>query len=336
MKAVRFHQTGPADVLKVEEVPDPVPGPGELLVTVRAAALNRMDIFLRSGASTMPGFTLPHTGGFDLAGDVAAVGPGGDPARVGKPVVIKAKVTGPASRGRLDIIGISRPGGFAEKVLVPESSAVPKPAALSYEEAAAYPCVYLTAYYGLVLTAGVRPGENVLVLGGSSGAGAAAIQVAKLAGASVIATVSSAEKADKCRRLAGADATVNYRTGDVPAAVRDFTGGRGADVVFDPVWGTTVAATLDCLNYGARWIVIGMVGGPTAEISAAKVLFREVTIRGVVEFFAADDQFHACLSLADAGRLRPIIDRVWPLAQLADAHRQMESGAFFGKIVVRP
>lgn len=252
MRAVRFHQAGPPDVLKVETLPDPKPGPGEAVVKVRAAALNRLDVFLRSGASVMPGFSMPHTGGFDIAGDVAAVGPGVDSNRVGEAVVIKARVTGPAARGRLDIIGIARPGGFADSVLVPDSALMPKPQGFSYEEAAAYPCVYLTAYYGLVAAARLKPGETVLVHAGGSGAGAAAIQMAKLAGAAVITTVGSDEKAEQAQRRAGADRAVNYQRDDLVSAVGEFTGGRGVDVVFDPVWGSSVSKTIECLSQRGR------------------------------------------------------------------------------------
>jgi len=335
VKAARFHNTGPADVLRMEEVPTPKPGLGEFLVNVRAAALNRMDVFLRSGATSMPGLTLPHTGGFDISGDIAAVGPDVDSKQVGKPIVVKARITGPTAKGRLDIIGISRPGGFAEYVLIPASAAVGKPERYSYEEAAAYPCVYLTAYYGLILRAALKPGETVLVQGGSSGAGVAAIQVAKLAGASVITTASNPQKAEKAKAI-GADRVVNYRTEDLVAAVNDFTHNRGVDVVFDPVWGTSAPKTLDCFNYGGRWIVLGMVGGLNSDINVAKIMFKEVTIRGIIEFFATDDDFAGAMNLAHQDLIRPVIDKVWPLEKIADAHRQMESGDFFGKIVVKP
>lgn len=335
MKAVRYHKTGMPDVLQVETLPDPQPGPGELVIKVRAAALNRLDVFLRSGQSVMPGFSLPHTGGFDVSGDIAAVGPGVDPKRVGQPVVLKARVADATSKGRLDIIGIARPGGFAEYVLAPATAVVPKPTSYSYEEAAAFPCVYLTAYYGLVLAARLKPGETVLVHAGGSGAGVAAIQVARLCGASVITTVGSAAKAEKARKL-GADVAVNYHTDDLVAGVKDFTGGRGVDVVFDPVWGTSAARTIECINLRGRWIVLGMVGGLTAEVNVAKILFKEVTLRGIVEFYATDDEFAGAMSLAYQNKLRPVVDKVWPLEKLADAQRQMESGDFFGKIVVKP
>lgn len=336
MKAARFHKTGSPEVIQIEETVRPDPGPGEVVVKVRAAALNRMDVFLRSGQITMPGFSLPHTGGFDIAGDIDAVGPGVDPKRRGEPVVIKARITGPTARGRLDIIGIARPGGLAEYVLAPSSATLPKPANYSYEEAAAFPCVYLTAWCGLVLRAALKPGETVLIHAGGGGAGVAAIQVAKLAGASVITTVSNPAKAAKARSLAGADHVINYRSEDLVSAVMDLTKGRGVDVVFDPVWGKTAAKTIDCFNYGGRWIVLGMVDGPTADITAAKFMFREVAIHGIVEFYATDEVFSAAMNLAYQDRLRPIIDKVWPLEKTADAHRQMESGEFFGKIVVKP
>lgn len=336
MKAARFHQTGSPDVIKLEDIATPVPGPGEVVIKVRAVALNRMDAFLRGGLITMPGFSLPHTGGFDISGDVYEIGVGVDPKRKGEPVLVKARITGPTARGRLDIIGISRPGGLAEFVLAPAAAAISKPAHYSYEEAAAFPCVYLTAWCGLVLRAALKPGETVLVHAGGGGAGAAAIQVAKLAGATVITTVSNPAKAEKARSLLGADRVINYRQEDLVAAVMDFTKGRGVDVVFDPVWGKTASKTIDCFNYGGRWIVLGMVDGPTSEITAAKFMFKEVAIHGIVEFYATDETFAGAMNLAYQNRLRPIIDKVWPLEKTADAHRQMESGDFFGKIVVKP
>lgn len=336
MKAARYHVTGDPDVIKLEDVPDPAPGPGEAVVRVRAAAINRLDVFLRAGASTMPGFTLPHVGGFDTAGEVIEIGEGVDRAWVGKAVVLDARVTGPAAKGRLDIIGIARPGGFAEKVVAPAHCLRPKPAFYSFEEAAAFGCVYLTAYRGLVHYAAVRPGEVVLVHGGGGGAGTAAIHVAKAMGATVIATAGSDEKCSRLREIVGADHIVNYKTQDFVAVVKDVTGGRGADVIFDPVWGSASARGIDAAAMGARWIVIGMVGGLDAGIRVSNLLFREVRIQGVVEFYADADQIDKAWAMALRGVVRPIIARAWPLAQLADAHRQMEKGDFVGKIVVTP
>lgn len=336
MRAARFHETGTPEVIRIEDIPAPTPSAGEVVIKVKAVALNRMDAFLRGGLVNMPGFSLPHTGGFDISGDIHEIGPGVDAKRRGEAVVVKARVTGPTARGRLDIIGISRPGGLAEFVLAPVTAAIPKPPTYSYEEAAAFPCVYLTAWCGLVLRAALKPGETVLVHGGGGGAGVAAIQVAKLAGAKVITTVSNPAKAEKAKSLLGADRVINYRNEDLVAAVMDFTKGRGVDVVYDPVWGKTAAKTSDCFNYGGRWIVLGMVDGPTAELTAAKIMFREVTIHGIVEFYAPDESFAGAINLAYQDRLRPIIDRVWPVEKTADAHRQMESGDFFGKIIVKP
>jgi NADPH:quinone reductase-like Zn-dependent oxidoreductase len=336
MKAARYHQTGKPDVIRLEDVPDPVPQTGEVLLKVRAAALNRLDVFLRSGASTMPGFTLPHIGGFDIAGEVAAVGPGVDPKRVGEACVVNARVTGPAARGRLDIIGIARPGGFAELVVVPAQCLAPMPADYSWEEAAAFGCVYLTAWYGLVIHAQVRPGETVLVHAAGSGAGSAAIQVARATGATVICTAGSDEKCAKARELLQADHVINYRRQDVAKSVRELTGGRGVDVAYDPIWGETAPATMECLALRGRWIVLGMVGGQMGQIEAAKLLFREITIRGIVEFYSDEAQIAGAWNLAHRGLVRPIIARTWPLAELDQAHAQMERGDVFGKIVVKP
>ncbi len=336
MKAVQYHETGGIEVLRCEDVPDPEPGPGEVLLRVKAAALNRLDVFLRSGATTMPGFTLPHIGGFDIAGEVVAVGPDVEAALVGRAVAVKARVTGPEAQGPLDIIGISRPGGFAEFVTVPAAGLVRIPEGFSFEEAAAFGCVYITAYSGLVLRAAMKPGEVVLVHAAGSGAGTAAIQVAKAAGATVITTAGSDVKCAKAKELLGADHAVNYRTEDFTAVVKAVTDGRGADVVFDPVWGETAARTLDCMAYGGRWIVMGMMDGLAATIDAAKLMFQEVTLRGIVEFHANDAEIEGTWSMARRGLVRPIISGSWPLAQLAEAQRQMEQGDFFGKIVVVP
>ncbi len=336
MKAVRFHQTGPVDVLEYEDVPDPQPGAGEVVVRVRAAALNRLDVFLRGGAAPMPGFKMPHIGGFDIAGEVLRVGPDVPESRVGEAVVIHPRVIGPQARGPLDIIGTSRPGGFAEQVLAPAHCLLPKPKGYSFEEAAAFGCVFLTAYYGLAVQAGLRPAEVVLVHAGGSGAGSAAIQVAKAAGATVVTTAGSDEKCEKARTLLGADHAVNYRTQDFRAVVKDVTCGRGVDVAFDPVWGETAPKTLEALARRGRWIVLGMIGGLRASIDVAKLMFQEITVRGLIEFYAEQHEVEAAWAMAHRGLVRPIIDRVWPLKELAAAQRQMEDGACFGKIVVTP
>jgi len=336
MKAVRFHQTGSVETLKYEDVSNPVPAEGEVLVRMKAAAINRMDIFLRSGEANMPGFKMPHTGGFDIAGEVAAVGPGVASDLIGKPVVVKARVTGPKARGSLDIIGIARPGGFAELVAVPAHCVAPKPAGYSFEEAAAFGCVYLTAFYGLCWIANVKPGETVLVHAAGSGAGSAAIQVAKSCGAVVITTAGSDEKCATAQSLLKADHAVNYRKHDFREVVRNVTGGRGVDVVFDPVWGDTAAKTSDAIARYGRWIVLGMVGGRSATLEAAKLMFNEVTLRGIVEFYSDDRIIDAAWAMAHQGLVRPIINRVWKLGELAAAQRQMEEGNFFGKIVVTP
>jgi NADPH:quinone reductase-like Zn-dependent oxidoreductase len=336
MKAARYHQTGPPDVVRLEDVPDPLPQAGEVLLRVKAAAVNRLDVFLRSGATTMPGWAMPHIGGFDMAGVVEAVGPGGDAKHVGRECVVNARVTGPAARGKLDIIGIARPGGFAEKVAVPVQCLAPKPRHYTWEEAGAFGCVYLTAYYGLILHARVKPGEVVLVHAAGSGAGTAAIQVAKAAGATVITTAGSDEKCAMARDLLKADHAVNYKTTDFAKAVQNITGGRGVDVCFDPVWGESAVKTQEALGFRSRWIVLGMVGGQHASLEAAKLLFKEITLRGIVEFYSDETEIAGAWSLAHKGLVKPIVAKAWPLAQTAEAHRLMESGDFFGKIVVVP
>lgn len=336
MKAARFHKTGPADVIQIDDVVDPIAAEGEVIVRVKAAALNRMDLFLRAGATRMPGFSLPHTGGFDIAGIVEKVGPGVSAVLIGQEVVVKPRITGPKARGSLDIIGTARPGGFAELVVAPAHCIAPKPKSYSFEEAAAFGCVYLTAYYGLCMIALLKPGETILVHAAGSGAGSAAIQVAKSCGATVITTAGSDEKCAKAKSQLGADFVVNYKKADFRETVREVTDGRGVDVVFDPVWGETATKTIESVARYGRWIVLGMVGGTHASIEAAKLLFQEITLRGIVEFYSDDRIIDGAWSLAHRGLVRPIVDKVWPLADLAMAHKQMEEGGFFGKIVVRP
>ncbi|HVP10027.1 MAG TPA: zinc-binding dehydrogenase [Phycisphaerae bacterium] len=317
-------------------MPDPKPAVGEVLLRVKAAALNHLDLFLRSGASTMPGFKLPHIGGFDVAGEIRAVGPGVDPKRVGEAVVVASRVTGPQATSKLDMIGTARPGGYAELVAAPVQCLAPKPTNYSWEEAAAFGCVYLTAYCGLTVKAAVKPGEVVLVHAGGSGAGSAAVQVAKAAGATVITTVGSDEKCVKAKELLRADYAVNYKTQDFREVVKDVTCGRGVDVVFDPVWGETAVKTLESLGFRSRWIVLGMVGGLKCLIDVSKLMFKEVSLLGLVEFYADEAQTAGAWAMAHRGIVRPIIAKTWPLAQLAEAQKQMERGDFFGKIVVVP
>ena len=284
------------------------------------------------GTTPSPGPAPPVTEPGAVGGAGADAGPGG----VGWAVLAKARVTGPRWTGRLDIIELAPPGGFAERVAVPAPCGVATPAIYSFEEAAAFGCVYLTAWYGLIDRAVLRPGEVVLVHAGGGGAGTAAIQLAKAAGATVVTTVGSDEKCVMARERLGADHVVNYHRDDLLQVVRDVTGGRGVDVVFDPVWGNSAPQTLDALASRGRWIVLGMVGGLHASLDASKILFREITLRGIVEFFADDAQFDGVLNLARQGLVRPLIARSWPLAQLADAQRQMEEARAFGKIAVPP
>jgi NADPH:quinone reductase-like Zn-dependent oxidoreductase len=332
MKVVRFHQMGGPEVLQLEELPDPIPGSGEVLLKVRAAGLNRLDVFLRMGFQ-FPEFSLPHIGGFDFAGEVAALGPGCRSAKVGGAVMAKCRLYDATQPQRLVLLGINRPGAFAEYVVLPEANCYPKPSEYSFEEAAAFPCVYITASQGLLTKANMRAGEVVLVHGASGGAGMAAVQVAKLAGAMVIATAGSDAKLARVREL-GADAAVNYRTQDVAAEVHKLTDGRGADVIYDPIWAATYETNVRAAGFRARWIVLGMVGGVKATAHPWVLMEKEITLHGLVEFYATNEEVDRAYRLSRY--VRPVIDRVWPLEQLADAHRQMESGDFFGKIVVRP
>lgn len=342
MRAVRFHQHGGPDVLTYEDAPDPVPGPGQVLVRVRACAMNHLDIHVRRG---IPGMAvpLPHTLGSDVAGEVAAVGPGVADCKPGDAVVVNPGVSCGRCEAclsgednlcrRYSILGEHIAGGYADLVAVPEANILPKPARLSFSDAAAVPLVFLTAWDLLVAGARVRPSDTVLVWGAGSGVGSAAIQIAKVFDARVIAIAGADWKLERARAL-GADETINHATHAVADEVRRLTGRRGVDVVVEHVGQATWETSLRALARGGRLVTCGSTSGFAAQTDLRFVFSRRLMIRGT--FMGSKGTMPEILRLVEAGRLRPVVHNVRPLRDARSAHETMERREQFGKLVLEP
>jgi NADPH:quinone reductase-like Zn-dependent oxidoreductase len=339
MRAVRFHRHGGPEVLVVEDVPQPQPGPGEARVAVRAVALNHLDVWVRRGLPMR--IEMPHVGGTDLSGEVAALGPDVSGVRIGDRVVAYpllgygktplAELGGPP-RETAWILGEQTNGACCEEVVLPAANLLPMPDRLSFEEAAAIPVVFTTAWRMLAGRAALREGESVLVQGAGSGVGSAAIQIAKLLGARVIAATSTADKAAAARAL-GADEVVDYRRERVAERVLALTGKRGVDVVFEHVGGAAFEASLRAAAYGGRIVTCGATAGRDAKTNLALVFAKELSILGST--LGSLDDLRAVLGHVAAGRLRPVVDRVLPLEECRRGHELLEAGDHFGKIVLR-
>ena len=316
MKAVRIHEDGGPDVLRYEDAPDPEPGPDDVLIRLRAASLNRLDLWVRRGLPSVPKPRIlgADGAGLDDSGGRVVINPGiehGD---------------------RITVIGEHTDGTHAELIAVPASNVYPIPDGVSFEAAAAFPLVFETVYRMLVTRAGLREGEWVLVWGAGSGIGSASVVIAKALGARVIATSSSDAKLELARGL-GADAIVNHGSGDVVEAVKAATGGPGADVVVEHVGEATWEMSLQAVRAHGRIAVCGATSGPNPKASLHRVWWKQLTILGSTMGTKAD--FEGAYELVASGRARPVIDSVFPLAEACAAHERMESGEHFGKIVLR-
>lgn len=343
MRAIVFRRHGGLDVLEEAEVPTPEPGPGEVRVRVRAVALNHLDIWVREGLPSLK-LPLPHVLGSDVAGVVDAVGDKVEGVRVGAEVMVQPGLSCMHCEACLSghdndcpsyrIIGEHVWGGYAEYVVVPASNLVPKPANLSFEEAAAIPLVFLTAWEMLVRKARVRPGDHVLVQAAGSGVSSAAIQIAKLHGAEVIASASTDEKLAKAREL-GADHTVNYVEKDLVAEVRRIVApSKGVEVVVDHVGEATWDASVRCLANGGRLVTCGATTGYDVRVDLRHLFYRRLELLGST--MGSKGALHRIARLVELGQLRPVIDRVLPLDQAREAHRLLEERKAFGKVVLTP
>ena len=322
MKAVRIHEDGGPEVLRYENAPDPEPGPGEVLVQLRAASLNHLDVWLRKGLPSVP---KPRILGADGAGTVAALGPGVDGLVEGDVVLLN-----PGLDDGTRIVGEHMDGTHAELIAVPAEYLHPVPEGLSLEEAAAFPLVFATAYRMLATRAGLRDGEWVLVWGIGAGVATAALAIAKALGAHVVATSTRPEKLERALEL-GADAAV-ASDGDVVAEVRELTNGRGADVVVEHVGEATWKTSLQVVRKEGRVVVCGATSGPNPPANLHRVFWKQLSILGSTMGTRAD--FAAVYDLVASGRARPVVDRVFSLEEAAAAHEHLERGDQVGKIVL--
>jgi NADPH:quinone reductase-like Zn-dependent oxidoreductase len=326
VQAVRIHEDGGPDVLVLEEAPDPVAGPGEVLVRLRASALNHLDVWIRKGLPSVP---KPRILGADGAGVVEALGEGVSGFAEGDRVVLNPGVE--AQDGTIHVIGEHGDGTNAELIAVPATNVHPIPDGLSFEEAAAFPLVFETAYRMLVTRAGLREGEWVFAWGIGSGVSTASLAIAKALGARVIVTSSSDAKLERAREL-GADVTVNHASDDVKAAVKEATDGRGADVVVEHVGEATWRTSLDVAAREGRVTVCGATTGPNPPAALHRIWWKQLSILGSTMGTNAD--FAGAYDLVASGRARPVVDEILPLAEIRAAHERLEAGEQLGKIVL--
>ena len=342
MKAVLFEEHGDRSVIDYGEVPDPEPGDDEVLVDVKAGALNHLDVWTRGG---LPGIDLemPHVPGSDGAGEVVEVGEDVTRFSPGDRVALTAGVWcgdcefcrhGEESMCvRFHIIGEHTPGVHSELAAIPERNLVPVPEGVDWETAAAAPLVFQTAWRMLIDRAEVREGETVLVLGASGGVGHAAVQIADHAGADVIATASTEEKREYAREI-GADETVDYTEVDFSEAVRELTDGRGVDVVVDHIGGETWGKSIKSLRKGGRLVTCGATGGFNPETDVRRLFWNQLELIGST--MATPGQVDDVLELVWDGTLEPRIRDVLPMSETARAHEMIEEREGFGKVVVVP
>jgi NADPH:quinone reductase-like Zn-dependent oxidoreductase len=317
MRAVRIHEDGGPEVLRYEEAPDPEPREGEVLVELRAASLNHLDVWVRRGLPSVP---KPRILGADGAGIRADTG---------ERVVINPGLE--HGDGRITVVGEHRDGTHAELVAVPAESVYAIPDELSFEEAAAFPLVFETAYRMLVTKAGLREGEWVLVWGVGGGVATAALAIAKALGARVLATSSSDAKLEQATIL-GADAVVNHASGNVREAAKAATGGVGVDVVVEHVGEATWATSLAVARAGGRIAVCGATTGPNPPANLHRIWWKQLVVYGST--MGTREDFEGAFELVKSGRARPVIDAVLPLSEIRAAHERLEGGEQMGKIVL--
>lgn len=341
MKAVRFHTHGGPEVLKMEEIPDPRIAQNQVLVRIKACALNHLDLWLRKG---LPGVKvpLPHIPGCDIAGEVAAVGELCTRVRVGEKVIISpgrsCMQCASCLTGRDNLCasyqifgGYGLDGGYAELIAVPEVNVLPLPKGLDLVQAAAFPLTFLTAWNMLVTLGNVQPGQTVLVMGAASGVGVAAIQIAKLFGATVIAAAGTDEKLVKTKAL-GADHGINYRKHAIAQEIKQITGRRGVDIIFEHVGGETWKDLIPIMASGGTLVTCGATAGPVAETDIRYLFMRQIRIQGA--YMGSKANLLTMLPLVEAGKLKPVVDQVLPLSEAPQAHQILEERRQVGKVVL--
>jgi NADPH:quinone reductase-like Zn-dependent oxidoreductase len=340
MKAVRIHQFGGPEVLSYEDVPDPRPRKDQVLVRVRACALNHLDVWVRKG---LLGVKLPHILGSDVAGEVVEAGEYISGFAPGQRVLlapmhycghcVKCVADRQNQCREFTALGNAVDGGNCELIAVPAANVIPIPDALEFNRAASVPLVFLTAWHMLVGRAGIRPGQTVLVLGGSSGVGIAAIQIAKMFHCRVITTAGDETKLEKARGL-GADHGINHYKQKISDEVRKITNKEGADIVIEHVGAATWDESVKSLKSGGTLVTCGATTGPNVGIDLRHLFARQLTLLG--SYMGTMGELHEVLKHVFAGRLKPVVDRVFPLSEIRAAHEYLEKSQMFGKIVVNP
>lgn len=342
MKAVIIEKFGGPEVLKPAALPDPEPGPGEVLLRVRACALNHLDIWVRNGIPAYK-IKLPHVLGCDAAGEVLKAGPGAAAKPGQRFAVSPGRSCGrcePCLSGRdnecpaYGIIGAQGgPGAYAELLVVPETYLLPLPESLGFEEGAAYPLTFLTAWHMLMTLGRCAPDQWVLVMGAGSGVGVAAVQVAKLAGARVIAASTSEEKLARAKAL-GADALIHHPPQDLVRQTLKLTGGAMADIVVEHVGPAVFDAALKSLRTGGRLVTCGATTGPTAEVDLRYIFSRQLQVLG--SKMGTQAEMRRVARLVGEGKLKPVVDRSFPLAEARQAHEYLAGKRQFGKVLLTP
>jgi len=338
MKAAWFRRFGGPEVLTYEDAPDPEPAPEEVLVRVRAAGINHVDLDIRAGVSRFP-VSFPHILGLEYAGEIAAVRQPDSHIKEGDRVWVSTRVACESceycltGRDNLCRVGPRVPGGYCELVSVPASCVHPLPDTASFDDAAAAQVAFGTAWHVLMTRAQLRAGDTVLIQAAGSGIGSAGIQVAHLAGATVITTASNDEKLRKALDL-GADHTINYTQEDFPERVRELTGGKGVDVLMEHVGGEVFTKSLECLK---RDGIIVTVGGHSGEVVPFDIIpFFRSEHRLVGSASWTRHELNKVMKMVFAGTFRPVIHRAMPLSQAAEAHRLVDSREFSGKVLLNP
>src|ERR1700678_865983 len=340
MKAVRIHQFGGPEVLTYEDVPDPQLRKDQVLVRVRACSLNHLDIFVRNG---LPGIKLPRIPGSDIAGEIAEIGEYVSGFKVGQRVLLAPMhycghcercVAGLQNQCReFTVLGNGVDGGDCELIAAPAANVIPIPDTLDFNQAASAPLVFLTAWHMLVGRAGIRPGQTVLVLGASSGVGIAAIQIARLFRCRVITTAGDETKLAKAREL-GADYGINHYQQTISEEVRKITNREGADIVVEHVGAATWDESVKSLKSGGTLVTCGATTGPNVAIDLLHLFARQLSLLG--SYMGTMGELHEVLRHVFAGRLKPVVDRAFPLSEIRTAHEYLEKSQMFGKIVVNP
>ncbi len=340
MKAVRIHQFGGPEVLTYEEVPDPQPRKDQVLVRVKACALNHLDVWVRKG---LPGVRLPHILGSDVAGEIVEVGEYISGLKTGQRVIVSPMhycghcekcMAGLQNQCReFSVLGNAVDGGNCELIAVSAANVIPTPDTLDFNQAASVPLVFLTAWHMLVGLAGVRPGQTVLVLGASSGVGIAAIQIAKLFQCRVITTAGNESKLEKARAL-GADYGIDHYKQKISEEVRKITNKEGVDIVVEHVGTATWDESLKSLKNAGTLVTCGATTGANVGIDIRHLFARQLRLLG--SYMGTIGELHEVLKHVFAGRLKPVVDRTFPLSYIRAAHEHLENSQMFGKIVLNP